>query len=195
MTVTTDSSFKFSQRSHSTANTSLTDDDSMGFHGRKARGKSPGYASEPDRGFTPSRSPSPDKLSTDEDEDAYLNMTHDSDLSMRLELARQNSQSQSQTGLPRSVKRRPPPAFEDAFPRSWPDAAQAIAATGCTRIVPGHGDPVGPDFVRTQAAELAEIAQLHQDVRTGQRTEAEAVHRSPYPEDVTRTALARPDTT
>jgi len=79
------------------------------------------------------------------------------------------------------VEQGAPPAFEDAYPLDWPAAVDAVLALGPTVVVPGHGDPVDQGFVRAQRAELAAIADLCRG-RGGA---------SPYPPDVTRTALAR----
>lgn len=110
--ATTETSFKFSQRSNSTMGSSVPDEDSMGHRGRRTskRGKSPGlgYTSEPERERSISRM-SPDKTGSSyavSDEEAFnvsretLGHPHgdnsEFDLSMRLELARKNSQSQGQ---------------------------------------------------------------------------------------------------
>ncbi|MDA3626767.1 MBL fold metallo-hydrolase [Saccharopolyspora sp. WRP15-2] len=89
------------------------------------------------------------------------------------------------------VEQGAPPDFGDAHPERWPAAADGILALSPATVVPGHGDPVGPDFVRTQRAELAAIAELCREHRTGELTEEQALHRSPYPADTTRTALRR----
>ncbi|SCL15412.1 Glyoxylase, beta-lactamase superfamily II [Micromonospora nigra] len=55
-----------------------------------------------------------------------------------------------------------PPAFEDAYPLRWPDAVAELLrlTTPATVVVPGHGEVVDAEFVRTQHAELAELAWL-----------------------------------
>lgn len=89
------------------------------------------------------------------------------------------------------VEQGAPPQFGDAHPRGWPAALDGILALGAPIVVPGHGDPVDRDFVRAQRAELAQVAELCRAVAAGTLTEAEAVARSPYPADFTRTALGR----
>jgi len=84
-----------------------------------------------------------------------------------------------------------PPQFGDAHPQSWPAALDGILAFGAPIIVPGHGEPVERDFVRAQRLELAQVAQLCREVDAGTLTTEQAVERSPYPEQFTRTALQR----
>lgn len=81
------------------------------------------------------------------------------------------------------VEQGAPPDFEDAHPTRWPAAVEALLALNATIVVPGHGDPVTPDFVRGQAVELARLA----DVCRGLTPPAE----SPFPAETTRTALDR----
>ena len=50
-----------------------------------------------------------------------------------------------------------------------------------TVVVPGHGEPVDARFVRSQRAELAEVAALHAAVAAGELDAAAATRRSPYP--------------
>lgn len=84
-----------------------------------------------------------------------------------------------------------PPQFGDAFPRGWPAALDGVLALDAPIVLPGHGDPVDRDFVREQRAELASVAELCRRVSAGTLTTEQAVARSPYPEEFTRTALAR----
>ncbi|MFC4589414.1 MBL fold metallo-hydrolase [Sphaerisporangium corydalis] len=88
-----------------------------------------------------------------------------------------------------------PPSFGDAFPQAWPSALDLVLALGARTVVPGHGEPVDAAFVTRQRAELAEVAALCRAVATGALPPAEALARSPYPEDFTTEALARPTTT
>lgn len=81
-----------------------------------------------------------------------------------------------------------PPSFGDAYPLEWPAALDAVLALPATTVVPGHGDPVGPHFVHAQRAELAAIADLCRLAAAGEPVDLAA---SPYPADVTRTALDR----
>lgn len=84
-----------------------------------------------------------------------------------------------------------PPDFEDGYPLHWPTAVDAVLALDAETIVPGHGDPVGPEFARAQRAELALLAELCGDHRAGRLTEPEAVRESPFPAETTRAALSR----
>lgn len=63
------------------------------------------------------------------------------------------------------------PAMEDAFPLEWAGTLQALAAKpaaeGAEVWVPGHGDTVGPDFVRAQAAQLTQMAERFTEVLEG----------------------------
>jgi glyoxylase-like metal-dependent hydrolase (beta-lactamase superfamily II) len=78
-----------------------------------------------------------------------------------------------------------PPAFGDAWPLEWaPTLGSVLAAaegTGCgTVFVPGHGDPVGAGFVRTQHAELAELEWLCREGHADGAPPAEVAARSPF---------------
>ncbi|MDR7301029.1 MBL fold metallo-hydrolase [Haloactinomyces albus] len=86
-----------------------------------------------------------------------------------------------------------PPAFEDSLPLEWPSTVEEVLRLRPRTVVPGHGDPVGRDFTARQRDELALIADLCRAVTSGSRTESEALHRSPYPAETTREALARAD--
>ncbi|MEH0936688.1 MBL fold metallo-hydrolase [Micromonospora psammae] len=60
------------------------------------------------------------------------------------------------------VEQSGPPAFEDSYPLQWPEAVAELLrlTTPATVVVPGHGDPVDAAFVRTQHAQLVELAWL-----------------------------------
>ncbi|WP_027931736.1 MBL fold metallo-hydrolase [Amycolatopsis thermoflava] len=49
----------------------------------------------------------------------------------------------------------PPSIGPDAYPARWPSALDRLLALDPATIVPGHGDPVGPDFVAAQRDELS----------------------------------------
>ncbi|WP_431902595.1 MBL fold metallo-hydrolase [Amycolatopsis thermoflava] len=49
----------------------------------------------------------------------------------------------------------PPSIGPDAHPAHWPSALDRLLALDPATIVPGHGDPVGPDFVAAQRDELS----------------------------------------
>jgi glyoxylase-like metal-dependent hydrolase (beta-lactamase superfamily II) len=83
----------------------------------------------------------------------------------------------------------PPMYGPDCFPLEWPVAAAqllALLADGDV-VVPGHGRPVAPPFVREQQAQLAVVADLIRElhaagVPAGQAADAEA-GRWPLPAD------------
>ncbi|MFD2027373.1 MBL fold metallo-hydrolase [Promicromonospora aerolata] len=84
-----------------------------------------------------------------------------------------------------------PPQFGDAFPQDWPAALDGILALDAPIVVPGHGDPVGRDFVHGQRAELELVAELCRKVAAGTLGVEQAVARSPYPEEFMVAALGR----
>jgi glyoxylase-like metal-dependent hydrolase (beta-lactamase superfamily II) len=51
----------------------------------------------------------------------------------------------------------PPAVGADAFPAAWPAALDTLLALRPGTIVPGHGEPVDAQFVRTQRDELAAV--------------------------------------
>ena len=55
-----------------------------------------------------------------------------------------------------------PPGFSDAYPMAWPDTlAGLVARLGPqTKVVPGHGAVVSPEFVRAQHDELSKLSWL-----------------------------------
>lgn len=85
-----------------------------------------------------------------------------------------------------------PPQFGDAFPQGRPAALDGILALDAPIVPPGHGDPVDRDFVRAQRAEPAAVAGLCGEVADGRLTPAQAVERSPYPEEFAPAAVTRP---
>ncbi|GAA0531439.1 MBL fold metallo-hydrolase [Saccharopolyspora thermophila] len=89
------------------------------------------------------------------------------------------------------VEQGAPPDFEDAHPQHWPSTLDALLALNPAIVVPGHGDPVEPAFVRTQRTDIAQLAGICRDVTAGRLTTAEALARSPYPPETTRAALRR----
>jgi len=58
-------------------------------------------------------------------------------------------------------------------------------------IVPGQGDVVTPQLAHRQRDELAEIAALCRQLRSGDLSVEEAPRRAPYPEEYARHALNR----
>lgn len=81
------------------------------------------------------------------------------------------------------------PDFGDARPTQWPSTLDKLLRLSPNIVIPGHGDPVGPEFVETQRAEIADIAELCTAVSGGSITAREAVRRSPYPVSTTIAAL------
>ncbi|MCP2328542.1 glyoxylase-like metal-dependent hydrolase (beta-lactamase superfamily II) [Hamadaea flava] len=55
-----------------------------------------------------------------------------------------------------------PPGFGDSYPISWPDTLAALLTRlgPQTRVVPGHGAVVGPDFAQAQHSELSQLSWL-----------------------------------
>jgi glyoxylase-like metal-dependent hydrolase (beta-lactamase superfamily II) len=49
----------------------------------------------------------------------------------------------------------PPQVGPDSYPGQWPATLDALLALRPAVVVPGHGEPVGPEFVRAQQAWLA----------------------------------------
>jgi glyoxylase-like metal-dependent hydrolase (beta-lactamase superfamily II) len=89
------------------------------------------------------------------------------------------------------VEQGAPPSFGDAYPAAWPTAVDGIIGLAPTVVSPGHGEPVGLDFVAGQRDELTRIAELSSEVAADRCSMADALLRSPYPADVLRTAVER----
>ena len=53
-----------------------------------------------------------------------------------------------------------PPGFEDSYPLDWPGTLGLLLDLADGVVVPGHGEPVGVDFVEGQLAELAYLAEV-----------------------------------
>ncbi|GAA2776035.1 MBL fold metallo-hydrolase [Saccharopolyspora taberi] len=83
------------------------------------------------------------------------------------------------------VEQGAPPDFSDARPEHWPSTLDNLLDLRPSVVVPGHGDPVGPDFVRSQRAEIAAAVEL---CRAGP-PEGDLLARSPFPEATTRAVL------
>ena len=75
----------------------------------------------------------------------------------------------------------PPVIGADAYPAEWPSTLDHLLSLDPAVVVPGHGEPVGASFVRTQRDELHVVAELVRAVSAGELTEDEAARRSPYP--------------
>ncbi|WP_020666388.1 MBL fold metallo-hydrolase [Amycolatopsis nigrescens] len=78
----------------------------------------------------------------------------------------------------------------DSTLSGWPAALEAILALRPRIVVPGHGDPVGPEFVEARLGTVRTLAGLEAAVEAGELTVEAALARSPLPEQITRAALA-----
>lgn len=87
------------------------------------------------------------------------------------------------------------PSFGDSYPLTWPLtlrlASQGLAVT----VVPGHGDVVDHEYVRSQTEELAAVADLAGLVISGEIDLDEGCARGPYPPGVMKEALLRAQAT
>jgi glyoxylase-like metal-dependent hydrolase (beta-lactamase superfamily II) len=89
-----------------------------------------------------------------------------------------------------------PPAFGDSWPLEWaPTLGSVVAAAekagAGALFVPGHGDPAGIGFVRTQHAELAELEWLCRDGHADGAPQREVALRSPFGVEVSMPAVRR----
>lgn len=84
-----------------------------------------------------------------------------------------------------------PPDFEDADPLHWPATLDAVLAREPNTIVPGHGDPIGLDFARSQRDELARLTELCREHLAGARSRDDVLHDSPFPAETTSAAMSR----
>lgn len=85
----------------------------------------------------------------------------------------------------------PPAIGPDAYPLDWPSTLDTLLTLTPETVVPGHGDPVDPAFVREQRDELTVVAGLYRAVGAGELSIEEAIAQSPYPEGYTRPTLVR----
>lgn len=91
------------------------------------------------------------------------------------------------------VEQGAPPDFTDAHPLDWPEALAVLlrTATGSTVFVPGHGAPVGTDFVAAQHAELSRLDWLIRDGHADKALVEAVAERGPYPLATCVVAVAR----
>lgn len=83
-----------------------------------------------------------------------------------------------------------PPSFGDAYPAEWAPTLDRVLPLIAGPVVPGHGDVVDRAFVAAQRDEIAAVADLAVRVYdSGTAAGDAAIQESPYPEDVTRTAI------
>ena len=57
------------------------------------------------------------------------------------------------------VEQGAPPGFEDSFPLDWPATLGALLDLVDGVVVPGHGEPVGREFVEGQLSDVAFLAE------------------------------------
>lgn len=84
-----------------------------------------------------------------------------------------------------------PPSFGDSYPVAWPLTLRLASDNLSRTIVPGHGDVVDPDFVRSQQEELVAVAEMATDFVDGELDLGEAASSGPYSVEVMRSALLR----
>ncbi len=83
------------------------------------------------------------------------------------------------------------PDFTDAYPLDWPTAVTKLLRLGPRIVVPGHGDPVGAEFVTAQRDDLTALADLCHAVLDGDLDGPGALSTSPFTHTTTSAALAR----
>jgi glyoxylase-like metal-dependent hydrolase (beta-lactamase superfamily II) len=83
------------------------------------------------------------------------------------------------------------PDFTDAYPLDWPTTVTELLRFAPRTVVPGHGHPVGAEFMAAQRDALATLADLCRSVQAGELSAEEAVRVSPLRPATTRAALAR----
>ncbi len=81
---------------------------------------------------------------------------------------------------------------DDTALAGWPAALSALLELDITTVVPGHGEPTDPEFIRTCRDILSALLTLRRAVRAGELTHADAVARSPLPDYFTLAALTKP---
>jgi glyoxylase-like metal-dependent hydrolase (beta-lactamase superfamily II) len=86
-----------------------------------------------------------------------------------------------------------PPSFGDAYPLEWPEALAELLrhTTAATVVVPGHGAPVGPNFVKGQHEELAALDWLIRDGHLDGASVATVAAKAPFGPDAARVAVRR----
>ena len=89
------------------------------------------------------------------------------------------------------VEESAPPYFGDGYPLTWPLTMRLAMESMQATVVPGHGDVVDVDFVRSQREELVSVAELATSVIEGELVIEEAALLGPYPDEVMTTAIQR----
>lgn len=89
----------------------------------------------------------------------------------------------------------PPMYADDSFPLEWPATLDVIGqlSTRRTRLVPGHGAVVGPEFLEAQRADVGAVAQQIYDLASGgvPLDRALAAGSWPFPDEMILPALRR----
>ena len=85
-----------------------------------------------------------------------------------------------------------PPSYGDAFPSAWARTVEEGLLPLVSGVaIPGHGGVGGPAFVRRQAQELRQMAELVRRVTRGDMAAEDAVREAPFPASVAQTAVER----
>ncbi|HEY7565164.1 MAG TPA: MBL fold metallo-hydrolase [Acidimicrobiia bacterium] len=85
-----------------------------------------------------------------------------------------------------------PPSVGDSFPIAWVETVGLLAAEARPVVVPGHGDVVDVEHIVVTRFDLSWIARAAEDAwKRGIQVDEVDLAGAPYPEDVTRTAIAR----
>jgi glyoxylase-like metal-dependent hydrolase (beta-lactamase superfamily II) len=91
------------------------------------------------------------------------------------------------------VEQSGPPQFSDAYPLEWPDAlAGLLSLTGeATKVIPGHGEVVGPGFVREQHDQLTALDWLIREGDADNAPASRVAEKAPLPTTVALVAVRR----
>jgi glyoxylase-like metal-dependent hydrolase (beta-lactamase superfamily II) len=85
-----------------------------------------------------------------------------------------------------------PPSVGDSFPIAWVETVGRLANEARPVVVPGHGDIVDVEYVVVTRFDLSWLAHAAEEAWTrGVRVEEVDLAGAPYPEEVTREAIAR----
>lgn len=90
------------------------------------------------------------------------------------------------------VEEAAPPAFGDAYPLDWPAALDGLLGYVDGLVVPGHGAPVGREFVERQKADIVASVQLARAAYENSTPIDEVdVGPAPFPAEVSRSVVER----
>ena len=89
-----------------------------------------------------------------------------------------------------------PPAYgDDSYPLHWPTTAEALAGTGASTFVPGHGDVMSAAGAAEQARAITIVAALIRELHSAgiavEDALVEAGDRWPFPAQTLATAVRR----